>query len=208
VELFHPSQLIYFRVAPEYWLAPPVRSHEGKRKRPSKELNMKFRIASLLILAAAATSAANAADAPSPNLNVVGAVSINAMPGDSIFAAKSHRHEYVYVAHVNDKTVDVIDVSNPANPRQLSGKDATRALQAKKTAGITVSDSPSPSTARVLDISTWNEARVLAEFPNAISTTNDNRKLIYVLDGNSLRIFSTTKPAEDDSWFKNAMSPG
>jgi hypothetical protein len=171
---------------------------------------MKFRIVSLLALATALTSGAYAADAQMPNLNVLATVKITASPGDSIFAAKNHHHQYLYVTHARDKTVDVIDVSHPASPRQLSGWEATRALRAGRTAVISVPDTASTGTARVFDVSDPSEPRVIAEFPNAISATSDNRKLIYVLDENSLRILSTAPKQEqnDDSWFWNAMTPG
>jgi len=170
---------------------------------------MKLRIASLFVLAVAFASAAYAADVPASNYNVVSSVKISASPGDTIFAAKSHRHEYVYVTHARDKSVDVIDVSNPSSPRQLNGNEANRARRAAMTTVITPSDTP--GTARVVDVSDPNEPHVVAEFPNAISATSDSRDLIYVLDENSLRILSKTetqKQQQDDSWFWNAMTPG
>jgi hypothetical protein len=151
---------------------------------------MKFRIATLLALATALASGAYAADAHAPNLNTVGSVTVMASAGDSITAAKSHRHEYVYLTHAADRSVDVIDVSNPASPRRVSGKDAQRALSAR----------PASATAAT------------AAYPNAISAASDGHKFIYVLDENSLRVLST-KPVqdeqqEDDSWFWNAQTPG
>jgi hypothetical protein len=170
---------------------------------------MKLRFASLLLLGITAVTAAHAADVPASDLNVVSSIRLTAASGDTIFAAKSHRHEYIYLTHAADKSVDVIDVTDPSSPRQLSGNEARRASRNAVTAMISTSDTP--GTARVLDISDPSEPHVVAEFPNAISTTSDNRKLIYVLDQNSLRILSTKpapQPAEDDSWFKNAMAPG
>jgi hypothetical protein len=170
---------------------------------------MKVRIASLFLLGITAATAAYAADARTPDLNVVASIRLAAAPGDTIFAAKSHRREYIYLTHAADKSVDVIDVTHPSSPRQLSGNDARRASRSAVTAMIGASETP--GTARVLDVSDPNEPHLVAEFPNAISTTSDNRKLIYVLDENSLRILSTNtaqQPAEDDSWFKNAMAPG
>src|SRR5690242_15768839 len=172
-------------------------------------MNHLYRIATLAILAGAFAAASYAADAPAPSLNQVGSIRIMAAPGDSIFAAKSHRHEYVYVTHARDKSVDVIDVSNPSSPRQLNGNEANRARRAAMTTVITPSDTP--GTARVVDVSDPNEPHVVAEFPNAISATSDSRDLIYVLDENSLRILSKTetqKQQQDDSWFWNAMTPG
>lgn len=173
-------------------------------------MNQLYRIASLVIIATATLApAARAADVESSALRVVGTVKVTAMPGDSIFAAKSHHHEYIYVAHT-DKTVDVIDVSNPAAPRQLTGTEAARARRTGQTAVINVPETAATSTAHVLDISDPREPQVIGEFPNAISTTSDHRKLIYVLDQDSLRIL-TTKPEQqnsDDGWFLNAQTPG
>jgi hypothetical protein len=168
---------------------------------------MRFRIATLFVLASTLAVTAYAADVQPPSLSVVGTLKIAAEPGDLIFAAKSHRHEYVYVAHARDKSVDVIDVSHPSSPRQLSGNDARRAT---RNAVIAMTNSPdTPGTARVLNVSDPNEPSIIAEFPDAISTTSDNRQLIYVLDQNSLRILTAAPaPAEDDSWYKNAMTPG
>jgi hypothetical protein len=168
---------------------------------------MKYRIATLFVLASTLAITAYAADVQPPKLNEVGSVKIAAEPGDLIFAARSHRHEYVYVAHARDKSVDVIDVSHPSSPRQLNGNDARRA---SRNAVIAMTNSPdAPGTARVLNVSDPNEPLVIAEFPNAISTTSDNRQLIYVLDQNSLRILTAPPAAaEDDSWYKNAMTPG
>jgi hypothetical protein len=174
-----------------------------------KENIMKHRIATLVVLAAASLSAAYAADAPAPKLNELGSVKIMASPGDTIFAARNHRHEYIYVTHIADKSVDVIDVSNPSSPHQLTGNDAKRARGGALTAMVTSSETP--GTARVYNVSDPNEPQVVAEFPNAISATSDNRHLIYVLDENSLRILSAPQkeqPAQDDSWFWNAMTPG
>lgn len=185
-----------------------MKAHTNENLR--KEKVMKLRIAPLLVFAAI-TSAAYAADAPTPNLTPVATVKLVASPGDSIFAAKNHRHEYIYVAHASDKTVDVIDVSKPSSPRQLSGAAAERVRSAAKTVVISVPESPTTATARVLDVSDPNEPRIIAEFPNAISATKDNRKLIYVLDENSLRILSTAsqqQDEEDDYWFRNAQTPG
>jgi hypothetical protein len=173
-------------------------------------MNQLYRIATIMIIAAAAFApVARAADVENPAIRVVGSVKLMAAPGDSIFAAKNHHHEYIYVAHT-DKTVDVIDVSNPAAPRQLTGTEAARARKAGQAAVISVPESAATSTAHVLDISDPREPRVVAEFPNAISTTSDGRKLIYVLDQDSLRIL-TTQPEEhssDDGWFRNAQTPG
>jgi len=171
-------------------------------------MNHLYRIATLAILAGAFAAASYAADAPAPSLNQVGSIRIMAAPGDSIFAAKSHRHEYIYVTHVRDNSVDVIDVSNPASPRQLTGNDARRARRNSLTSML--SESETPGTARVLDVNDPNEPMVVAEFPNAISATSDGRDLVYVLDQNTLRILTGTKhqQQEDDSWFWNAQTPG
>jgi hypothetical protein len=171
-------------------------------------MNHLYRIASLVILAGAFAATSYAADAPAPSLNQVGSIRIMAAPGDSIFAAKSHRHEYIYVTHARDKSVDVIDVTKPESPRQLTGDDAGRARRNALTSMLT--ESETPGTARVLDINDPNEPVVVAEFPNAISATSDGRDLVYVLDQNTLRILTGTKhqQQEDDSWFWNAQTPG
>jgi hypothetical protein len=179
---------------------------------------MKLRIASSsvlasLMLAGALTTAAYAADPTTPNLNVLGSVKVVASPGDTIFAAKNHHHEYVYVAHARDKAVDVIDVSDPSAPHQLTGHDAVRARRMGQTAVISVPETPTTTTARVLDISDPAEPRVVAEFPNAISATSDSRKLIYVLDENSLRVLDKAQSQpqgqdETDRWFRNATAGG
>src|ERR1700745_2628881 len=115
-------------------------------------MNHLYRIASLVILAGTAlTSSVYAADAPPPKLNEVSSVKIAAGPGDSIFAARNHRHEYIYVTHAADKSVDIFDVSNPASPRQLNGNEAKRATRDALTSVITPADTP--GTAHVLDVS-------------------------------------------------------
>jgi hypothetical protein len=166
----------------------PMKANECSLQRRT---NMKFRIASILALAIGFASAASAADAPTPNLYMVGSVSVTAARGDSITTAKTHHHEYVYVTHAADQSIEVIDVSNPTAPRQVSGKDEQRALSARPVSAM------APTAA----------------YPDAISATSDGRKLIYVLDENSLRILST-KPVQDeqqrqdDGWFRNAQTPG
>lgn len=153
-----------------------------------------FHIASLVVVAAGLFApAARAADVSTPEgVRVLGTVKINAAAGDSISAARRHHHDYVYVAHNSTGAVDVIDVSNPASPRQLGADRIKRARPGAETAVINVAGVA--ATARILDLSDPGEPHVVAEFPDAISATSDRRKLIYVLGQDSLQILSTEQP--------------
>ena len=157
-----------------------------------------FKITSLAVVAASLFApAARASDVPTnDSVRVLGTVKVNASAGDSISAARRHHHDYIYVAHNSTGAIDVIDVSDPASPRQLTGSGLKRARPGAKTAVINVAGMA--AAARIVDLSDLSEPHVLAEFPDAISATSDRRKLIYILGPDSLQIL-TTKPQSDQS---------
>jgi hypothetical protein len=177
-----------------------------------------LRVLTFLVTVVALAPTARAEDASMDtvrdhsHLKVLSTIKLMARPGDSISAGRSHHHDYIYVAHVHDQRVDIIDVSDPAMPREINRIDAKQAVNKGQTTTVRITETGA-GTARVLDLTDPNEPRVVADFPDAISATSDRRRLIYVLDRDSLRVLApkegkTEKQQEDDSWFRNAMTPG
>lgn len=164
-------------------------------------MNHRTALATLLIaITIALAPVARAADMPNtPNtpdgLRLLGSIKLNASPGDSIFTARTHRHDYVYVSHASDRPLDVIDVSDPTFPKLLSADRLKRARQSGLTTVVNANRAIATSTAQVVDFANPADPHVIAEFPNVISSTTDRRMLIYVLDNHSLRVL-TTEPEQ------------
>ncbi|HLI82585.1 MAG TPA: hypothetical protein VKV17_01640 [Bryobacteraceae bacterium] len=165
-----------------------------------------FSIICLVFVGGAARASAQANNAqPAPKdlqdqIEVVGHISVPGPPVTSFVVTQHYGRNYLYAEHEGGKEINLIDITNGAQPLVLSNVfsqlgGGASLVAATGTAALTIEGSSSssgasaPQTIRIMDLSDPQHPTVAREFTGVTAMTRDEQRgLIFLANGDGIWI--------------------
>lgn len=181
-------------------------------------------VVALIALLAAPVMARSKQAAPKPgsedSIDIVGRLALPTAKSYTVELGDHWDRNYLFVSS-NDRTLTVVDVTDPAHPAITEQGAMPEALQEPRplflvgTAGLFVGSDEATAAApavKTISIIQWNSpkgARVLHQFDHVTAYRRDPaRPLVYVVDGNELwvlRIHAAPDPRVEEEYAHHVL---